>query len=58
MHSSIDDKPLDPRDRRAHPERITIGNETFERNDIRAKRLCMSEPVSNTARSSATTRSS
>jgi hypothetical protein len=36
-------KPLDKRDRRAHPERITIANETFERNDIRAKKLCMSE---------------
>ena len=36
-------KPLDKRDRRAHPERIAIGDETFERNDIRARRLCMSE---------------
>jgi hypothetical protein len=36
-------KPLDKRDRRAHPERIAIGSETFERNDIRAKNLCMSE---------------
>jgi hypothetical protein len=43
MDSTTQDQPLDPRDRRAHPERIVIGNETFERNDIRAKNLCMSE---------------
>jgi hypothetical protein len=36
-------KPLDKRDRRAHPKRITIANEVLERNDIRAKNLCMSE---------------
>jgi hypothetical protein len=40
---TISDKPLDPRCRGAHPERITIGGETFERNDIRAKNLSMSE---------------
>ena len=37
------DKPLDPRCREAHPERIIIGGETFARNDIRARDLCMSE---------------
>jgi hypothetical protein len=36
-------QPLDPRRREAHPERITIANETFERNDVRAKNLHMSE---------------
>jgi hypothetical protein len=36
-------QPLDKRDRRSHPERITIGGETVERNDICAQRLCMSE---------------
>ena len=36
-------KPLDKRDRRAHPQRITLGGETLERNDICAQRLCMSE---------------
>jgi hypothetical protein len=35
--------PLDPRRREAHPERIIIASETFERNDIRARRLGMSE---------------
>jgi hypothetical protein len=43
MDSTSHDKPLDPRDRRAHPERMAIGNETFERNDICARRLHMSE---------------
>jgi len=28
---------LDPRRREAHPERITVGNEVFIRNDIKAK---------------------
>jgi hypothetical protein len=36
-------KALDSRRREAHPERIAIGDETFERNDVRAKNLCMSE---------------
>jgi hypothetical protein len=43
MDATTQDQPLDPRRREAHPERITIANETFERNDIRAKKLCMSE---------------
>jgi hypothetical protein len=34
---------LDPRRREAHPERITIGGETFIRNDIQAKQLGESE---------------
>ena len=37
------DKKLDPRCREAHAERITIGGETFARNDIRARDLCVSE---------------
>ena len=43
MDSTSRDKSFDPRDRRAHPERMTIGGETFERNDVRAKSLHMSE---------------
>jgi hypothetical protein len=43
MDSASHNQPLDPRCREAHPERITIANETFERNDIRAQKLCMSE---------------
>jgi hypothetical protein len=43
MDSSSRTQPLDPRRREAHPEVIAVGDETFERNDIRAKRLCMSE---------------
>jgi hypothetical protein len=37
------DQPLDPRDRRAHPEAITIGDEVFDRNDVSAKRYSESE---------------
>jgi hypothetical protein len=43
MDDATQVQPLDSRRREAHPERITIGSETFERNDIRAKNLCMSE---------------
>jgi hypothetical protein len=43
MDDTTQVQPLDSRRREAHPERITIANETFERNDIRAKNLCMSE---------------
>jgi hypothetical protein len=43
MDFTTRDGPLDPRRREAHPEHITIGGETFERNDIRARRLGMSE---------------
>jgi hypothetical protein len=43
MDDTTQVQPLDSRRREAHPERITIANETFERNDIRAKKLCMSE---------------
>jgi hypothetical protein len=43
MDSSTHDQPLDKRCREAHPERITIGDETFERNDIRAQNLSISE---------------
>ena len=34
---------LDPRRRELHPERITIGGETFIRNDVLAKQLGESE---------------
>jgi hypothetical protein len=34
---------LDPRRRELHPERITIGDEVFVRNDVRAKECAMSE---------------
>jgi hypothetical protein len=37
------EQPLDPRRREAHPERITIGGETFIRNDIQARELGESE---------------
>jgi hypothetical protein len=43
MDATTQVQSLDSRRREAHPERITIANETFERNDIRAKKLCMSE---------------
>jgi hypothetical protein len=43
MDDTTQAQPLDSRRREAHPERITIGDENFERNDIRAQRLCMSE---------------
>jgi len=39
----IDEQPLDPRCREAHPERITIGGETFVRNDILAREQGESE---------------
>jgi hypothetical protein len=42
MDSTSQVKPLDPRRREAHPERIAIGDENFERNDVRAKNLHMS----------------
>jgi hypothetical protein len=31
------ERPLDPRRREAHPERITVGGEVFIRNDILAR---------------------
>jgi len=34
---------FDPRDRRAHPERIVIGDEELIRNDVQAKELGCSE---------------
>jgi hypothetical protein len=43
MDTNTEAQSLDPRDRRAHPETISIGGETFERNDVRAKKLHMSE---------------
>jgi hypothetical protein len=45
MHTtSIEDQPaLDKRCREAHPIHITVGDETFERNDVSAKRFGESE---------------
>jgi hypothetical protein len=40
---------LDPRRRDAHPERITVGDEIFVRNDIKAKELGESERSLNRA---------
>jgi len=37
------DQPLDKRCRETHPERITVGNVTFERNDVVARRYGISE---------------
>jgi hypothetical protein len=40
----MDSEPrLDPRRREAHPERITVGDEIFLRNDVQAKQLGCSE---------------
>jgi len=38
MDDSTQDQPLDKRCRQAHPEHITVGNVTFERNDVVARR--------------------
>jgi hypothetical protein len=43
MDTDTQPKPLDPRRREAHPERITVGDEVFERNDVRARNLGRSE---------------
>ena len=43
MDDTTQVQPLDPRRREAHPERVAIGGETFERNDVRARTLHMSE---------------
>jgi hypothetical protein len=43
MDDTTQAQPLDPRRREAHPERIAIGDENFERNDVRARNLHMSE---------------
>jgi hypothetical protein len=37
------ERPLDPRRREAHPERITVGGEVFIRNDILAREQGESE---------------
>jgi hypothetical protein len=37
------EQPLDPRRREAHPERISVGGETFIRNDVLARELGESE---------------
>jgi hypothetical protein len=39
---TLPNKPLDPRCRETHPERIAIGDEVFVRNDVRAKECAMS----------------
>jgi len=41
------DQPLDKRRKEARPERITVGDEVFERNDITAKRYGGSERTIN-----------
>ncbi len=38
-----DTRPLDPRRREAHPEHITVGDETFDRNDVSAANYGESE---------------
>lgn len=38
----LQEQALDPRRREAHPEQIIIGDETFDRNDISAKRYAES----------------
>ncbi len=40
-------EPLDKRCREAHPERIVVGDETFARNDVLAKRYGVSERTLN-----------
>src|SRR5262244_2730982 len=40
---TIDEQPLDPRRRELHPERISIADEIFVRNDIQARELGISE---------------
>jgi hypothetical protein len=40
-------RPLDKRRKEARPERIVVGDETFERNDITAKRYGGSERTIN-----------
>ena len=43
MDDTTQDLPLDKRCKQAHPERITVGNVAFERNDVVAKRYGISE---------------
>jgi hypothetical protein len=40
-------QPLDKRRKEARPERIVVGDETFERNDLVAKRFGTSEKTIN-----------
>jgi hypothetical protein len=47
MDTNIQDQPLDPRRREAHPERIVIGDITYERNDVAAKKYFESERSAN-----------
>jgi hypothetical protein len=48
MQSAETDQPLDKRCRETHPERIVVGNTTFERNDVTAKRYGITERTLNT----------
>jgi hypothetical protein len=41
------EKPLDKRRRETHPERITAGSTTFERNDVTAARFGVTERTLN-----------
>jgi hypothetical protein len=47
MDTTTPEQRLDPRRREARPERLTIGGETLERNDIYAKRHGISEGTLN-----------
>jgi hypothetical protein len=47
MDTTTQEQRLDPRRREARPERLTIGGETLERNDIYAKGRGISEGTLN-----------
>jgi hypothetical protein len=47
MDNSVPARPLDKRRKQARPERIVVGDETFERNDITAQRYGSCEKTIN-----------
>ena len=47
MDNILPAQPLDKRRKQARPERIAVGNDTFERNDIIAQRYGSSEKTIN-----------
>jgi hypothetical protein len=47
MDTNIDDQPLDPRCREAHPEHIVAGGVDYERNDVTARKYSESERSTN-----------
>jgi hypothetical protein len=47
MDNTAPTRPLDKRRKEARPERIVVGDETFERQDITAKRFGASERTIN-----------